>query len=488
MKRDRSFISLVALIALWLSSASAQVTEIKITPDDIAEGDFFGVSVSISGDFAVIGSFRDDDRGVNSGSAYIFMREGASWIEQAKLTANDGTSNDAFGRSVGINGDYVIIGAPGDLSGELGSAYIFKRQGTSWVNQVKLRPGDVADGDGFGGTLSIDGDYAIVGSPGDDDMGVNAGAAYFFKRDGVTWTEEVKVTNIQAAADDQFGASVSLDGDYAVVGQAGPFTVIGAAYVFKHDGGNWTRQTKLTASDSVVNDAFGRSVFIEGDYIIAGAPWHSSGFAYVFKRDGENWTEQFKFTNSGSNNSFGSVVALSKEYALIAATGVSVFKREGASWTEQVSLTASDGPGGLFGFSFSISGDYIIIGSPQDDHEGSRAGSAYIFTGFSTPTSIGQDISKTPISFTLEQNYPNPFNPTTVISYQTSALSDVELTIYNQLGQEVKTLVNERKPAGVYQIQWDGRDHSGKQVVSGVYLYRVRTGSYVQTRKMLLLQ
>jgi hypothetical protein len=92
------------------------------------------------------------------------------------------------------------------------------------------------------------------------------------------------------------------------------------------------------------------------------------------------------------------------------------------------------------------------------------------------------------MSFSLLQNYPNPFNPTTVIDYQLSAVSDVELTIYNQLGQRVKTLVNKIQHVGTYQIEWDGKDGLGRLVSSGVYLYRLKAGAFVQTRKMVLLQ
>jgi len=100
-----------------------------------------------------------------------------------------------------------------------------------------------------------------------------------------------------------------------------------------------------------------------------------------------------------------------------------------------------------------------------------------------------EEISKSiPSSFALEQNYPNPFNPTTRIQYRLQAVSDVELTIYNQLGQKVRTLVKELQPSGAYQIEWNGQDNMGKLVVSGVYLYRLKAGSYVQTRKMVLVQ
>jgi len=104
------------------------------------------------------------------------------------------------------------------------------------------------------------------------------------------------------------------------------------------------------------------------------------------------------------------------------------------------------------------------------------------------PTSVENPLTAPPDQFVLNQNHPNPFNPSTRISYQLSSISEVELTIYNQLGQEVKTLVNVRQLAGHYYVQWDGSDHKGTPVVSGVYLYRLKAGSFIQTRKMLLLR
>jgi hypothetical protein len=111
-----------------------------------------------------------------------------------------------------------------------------------------------------------------------------------------------------------------------------------------------------------------------------------------------------------------------------------------------------------------------------------------VFRSVESTTAVGQISTTIPSSFALKQNYPNPFNPTTVISYQLATVSDVELTIYNQLGQKVRTLVNDRKPAGTYQIQWDGRDNAGNQVTSGEYLYRLKAGAFVEVRKMVLLR
>ena len=154
-----------------------------MTANDAAERDQFGISVSISGDYAVIGAYTDDDDGGSSGSAYIFTRDGNEWTQQAKLTANDAAANDNFGNFVSISGDYAVIGAclDDDDGGESGSAYIFTRDGYDWNQQAKLTADDAAEGDRFGFSVSIDGDYAIVGAFWNDDDGENSGSAYIYQ-------------------------------------------------------------------------------------------------------------------------------------------------------------------------------------------------------------------------------------------------------------------------------------------------------------------
>jgi len=198
----------------------------KLVASDGTAGDGFGWSVSINGDYAIIGigAFLDD----YIGSAYIFKRTGSSWTEEAKLTASDGTTGDHFGWSVSINGDYAIIGALFDDSAT-GSAYIFKRIGSSWTQQAKLLASDGAAGDVFGYSVSISGDYAIIGTDGDEST---AGSAYIFKRTGSSWTEEAKLTASDGTTGDQFGWSVSINGDYAIIGAYGDDSTTGSAYVF----------------------------------------------------------------------------------------------------------------------------------------------------------------------------------------------------------------------------------------------------------------
>ena len=263
----------------------------KLLPSDGAAFDFFGGSVSIDGDYAIIGA-SDDDNGDASGSAYIFKRSGTTWTEQDKLLASDGAAFDFFGVSVSIDGDYAIIGAYGDADNgqDSGSAYIFTRSGTTWTEQAKLLPSDGTTDDFFGWSVSIDGDYAIIGACFDGDNGYESGSAYVFKRDGTTWTEQAKLLPSDGAAEDWFGFSVSIDGDYAIIGAPaddsnGYFS--GSAYVFTRSGTNWNEQDKLLASDGAEGDLFGWSVSIDGGYAIIGASddddnGQDSGSAYIF--------------------------------------------------------------------------------------------------------------------------------------------------------------------------------------------------------------
>jgi len=381
----------------------------KLLASDGVSNAGFGHSVSVSGDYAIVGAYGDDDNGTYSGSAYIFKWDGTSWIEQQKLLASDGAAHDHFGHSVFVSGDYAIVGAvfddDDDNGTNSGSVYIFKRDGTVWSEQVKLIASDGADGDFFGYSISICGDYAIVGACLDDDNGTYSGSAYIFKKSDTSgdpnWYEEAKLTASDGAADDRFGRGVSVSGDYAIVGaywNDDNGSKSGSAYIFKKSDTpgdpNWYEQDKLTASDAAAGDEFGIGVSVSGDYAIVGAVFNDdngaeSGSAYIFKRDGMVWSEQVKLIASDGedNDNFGYSVSVSGDYAIVGAYGddsrtgsAYIFKCDGTVWGEQVKLIASDDAAyDLFGTSVSISGYYAIVGAYGNDDKGSSSGSAYVF-------------------------------------------------------------------------------------------------------------
>ncbi|MBT8189129.1 MAG: hypothetical protein HKO89_05130 [Saprospiraceae bacterium] len=317
---------------IFVRSGTTWSQQDKITANDADANDYFGWSVSIDGDYACIGAPLDDDGGSKSGSAYIFKRSGTSWSQQAKLTSNDADIDDFFGRSVSINGEYACIGAPydDDNSVATGSTYIFKRSGTTWSQQAKLTANDAELYDGFGISVSISGDYACIGTSGDDEGGlVNSGSAYIFKRSGTSWSQQAKLIANDASTDDEFGLCVSISGDYVCIGA--PYdddrgTNSGSAYIYSRSGNSWTQQAKLTTINAGAHDNFGISVSISGDYACIGAPFDddggtNSGSAYIFIRSGTFWTQlsKLKASDASAGDSFGRSVSISSDHVCTGA-------------------------------------------------------------------------------------------------------------------------------------------------------------------------
>ena len=352
-------------------------TQTKTVANDGVSDDYFGRSVAISGNYAIVGSYRDDS---SRGSAYIFNVQTGNQLH--KLLASDGASSDYFGYSVAIDGNYAIVGAYGDNSSR-GSAYIFDAQTGTQLR--KLLASDGANYDYFGTSVAIDGDYAIVGARQDDS---SRGSAYIF--DVQTGTQLRKLLASDRANSDLFGTSVAISGNYAIVGS--PYdddkgTDSGSAYIFDVQTG--TQLHKLVASNGSSSDHFGYSVAISGNYAIVGSyrddNWRGS--AYIF--DVQTGTQLYTLLASGraSNDEFGRSVAISGNHAIVGTPydddngsdsgSAYIFNVQTGSQVNKI--TASDGAGGdYFGYSVAISSNYAIVGAYSDN---TRTGSAYIFTG-----------------------------------------------------------------------------------------------------------
>lgn len=281
-----------------------QRTELRSS--SIGSYDYFGISVSISGSYAVVSSPWDDSdteeyHNRNFGSIYMFMWDGISWAQQAKLYASDGRQDIYFGRLVSISGNYAIVTTV--ISGSYGSPlYILEHNSTGWAEQVKLMPPNGPVMDAFGRSISISGDYIVIGAHLDDINDQNdVGSVYVFKRENTIWSEQAKVTSLDSESFDHFGSSVSIKGNYIIIGAPDDNDNYtgrdsGSAYIFDLDGAEWKQRAKLTALDAAYDDFFGTSVAIDGDYAIVGAPGDDdkgvySGSVYVFKRIGSVWSQ-----------------------------------------------------------------------------------------------------------------------------------------------------------------------------------------------------
>jgi len=369
-----------------------QLDPIVREPADGAANALFGGSVDIDGDYAVIGATLDDiGTNINQGSVYVFFRGTAGWVQQAKLTAADGAANDAFGYNVAIDGNYVVVGVYGDDIGantDQGSAYVFLRSGTTWTQQAKLVASDGASGDFFGGAVAIDFTRAVIGAY-KDDIGANTdqGSAYVFTRSGATWTQEAKILSNDGVTNDHFGYSVTagLNGDLVLVGA--PNRLInyqgqGAVYMFGHSGTTWFQQLRIFVGEGQLGDGLGSSICFDDNYLVAGAPFRTEGAnayqgaAYIWQYTG-GFTYQTKLLNpdGAGGDKFGYAVSINNNYILVGAheknengntwQGASyLFKRNGTTWPLARKIDDGDGEAnGFFGQAVSISGLNLIIGA-----------------------------------------------------------------------------------------------------------------------------
>ncbi|TDJ67328.1 MAG: hypothetical protein E2O39_14925 [Planctomycetota bacterium] len=405
---------LLAFVALQSAQqARAQCQLAELEGADTAAGDRHGVSVDIDGERVIVGASRDDDNGeTDSGSAYVYVRQGATWVQEAKVTAGAfAGGNYHFGQAVAISADTAVVGSPDDddVANKAGSVYVFTRQGTLWTQQAKLVPLDVAAGDRFGWAVDIDGDVIVVGSKFDDDGVSNSGSAYVYRRSGTTWAQETKLHASDPASIAQFGDAVAIDGDTIVVGAwqddgpgTGAFFFSGAAYAYRYDGANWNEEAKLVASDAESFHWLGRSVAVDGDTVLAGAFGHGvggceSGAAYVFTRAGTVWTQADKLVAADAvcDDRAGWSVGVAGDVALVGAYhdddgggdagSVYAFERSGTVWTETNEVLAIGGAAGdELGYSLSLAGARAVVGAWLHDGAGASSGRALVYD-------VGQD-------------------------------------------------------------------------------------------------
>jgi hypothetical protein len=380
----------------------------RIVSSDIESGDRFGNSISISNNTVVVGAPNEAPSSIlNAGSAYVFIKTGTMWSQQDKITAGSGQTQSGalFGSSVAISNNTIVIGAYQDTQGtpvNTGAAHVYVRSGNTWTKQATLLASDRADGDRFGISVAIDGDTIVVGSSGDDFLGLDQpGSVYVFTRTGTTWNQQAKLT---AEADAQvqafFGASVSISGNTVAIGAWGhdvinptSISAVGAVFVFARTETTWSRQAMLMSPSPVENARLGWSVSINGDDIVAGAPgFNIAGTAHVFARVGTTWNHQATISPpiGDTETLFAQSVVMGEGVVAVGSTnrdsrvgGAYLYARDPGFNTWELKSTLLPNPYPIpsgaateFGCSVSISTNAIAIGSL---FEVSGQGRAHIF-------------------------------------------------------------------------------------------------------------
>lgn len=448
-------------------------------------GDRFGFSVAVSGSLAVVGAPAEssnasgvngnqgNNSATNAGAAYVFVRNGNSWSQEAYLKASNSEEGDVFGFAVDVSdtGQTIIVGASGEDSNAngvngnqnddgasgAGAAYIFVRNNGTWTQQAYLKASNSDASDAFGRAVAVNDNTCVVGAAGEDsasatdqsdNASVNSGAAYVFTRNGTAWIQRSYLKASNLGAGDLFGSSVAVSADTVVIGASAEDSAAtgvngngnddtaadsGAAYIFRRNGNTFVEEAYVKASNTGAGDSFGQSVAVSGESVLVGAPREDSnatsvngeennegspnaGAAYVFAKVNGDWLQEayLKASNTESEDRFGTSVALSGNTAVVSApgedsiaTGVNgneedntasgsgaayVFQRKDAVWQKINYLKASNtGASDNFGFSVSVSKGTILVGADLEDggstgvngsqasNSASGSGAAYTF-------------------------------------------------------------------------------------------------------------
>jgi hypothetical protein len=389
-------IPVVCMAIVSFEAAEAQLCaleEAELSATDVTPAGWFGLAVALSGDTAVVGApAQSHSAKFSAGAVYVYERgSAATWDQTAKLIASDPATSGFFGVSVALEGDTIVVGSVGaELLGSApGAAYVFVRNGTTWTQQAKITASDGQYGDDFGASVSLDGERLAVGARSDWHAAPRAGSAYVFERVGTTWGEEAKLVAADAAQDDEFGVSLDLDGDTVVVGALYDDNFggvdAGSAYVFVRGASSWSEQAHLMASGGGPQEFFG-IVALSGDTVVVGANranhsgLFSPGAAYVFDRSGTAWSEQAMLVAGDADNDdrFGAtsiegdliVVGAFKDTHSggLGAGSAYAYQRVGSAWSQTLKLTAeSPLPGDWFGGNTALDGGRLLVGAINGD-------------------------------------------------------------------------------------------------------------------------
>ena len=303
-----------------------------LQPDNLYNNAYFGYSVAIEGDWLIIGTLGDNTKGQYSGCVYVYKNNQGEWQKKQTITANDSENNDYFGRAVALHGHRILVGADGHAAA--GAAYLFEYQedSDSWQQIIKFQSQGLESGDYFGSALALGSDWLMIGAYGDSDSGSCSGSVYAYEYSNGQWLERQKLSADNAIAYDYFGAAVALEDGCALIGAYGadtPEKNVGGVYVFSLSDGNWQQSDQLQALDHQSGSCFGKSIALNGDWALIGAPNLSqvkkhAGACYLFEQKGGQWFEKTLLSIDQTENSYlGTAVALTDTRILMGANGES---------------------------------------------------------------------------------------------------------------------------------------------------------------------
>ncbi|MGQ9895042.1 MAG: hypothetical protein ACUVSY_14670 [Roseiflexus sp.] len=389
-----------------MTQSSLTFAQAKLLAADAAQYDYFGLSVAVKGDTAIIGAYGKSDLARNAGAAYAFTRNAGDWTQQARLETSNVLTDAYLGATVATNGSYTAAGAPYASVAAQNDGVVYLFSNTDRQQQTLLLPNDPDTSAQFGGALAIDGNTLVVGAPMHDSFGVNAGAVYVFTFDGVSWVQRQKLIGADIAPGDRFGSALALNDGWLAVSaplHSSSGSPGGAVYLFEFDGVSWVQRHKIGAPDTIAGDRFGSAIALDDGWLAVGAPLHrfvgsSSGAVYLFEIDRTAWVQRQKFVagDTAESDRFGSALDLENRRLVVGAPlhnsngpasgAVYIFERTATIWIERAKLVGSDtNAGDRMGGSVSIDGSTIVVGAYGDTAAGPATGAAYVFVEVTSP-------------------------------------------------------------------------------------------------------
>lgn len=338
-------LSQLAAVASLAAPSIAQCPSWPIGSPDPDPGDLFGWDVDIDGDTAVVGAYADDEAAANAGAAYLLRFDGAAWRPTQKIFAPDAAFWDFFGSAVAIDGDTLLVSAPGkDLPGKsnAGRVYVFRDIAGTWTYEARLDPDAIEAGDELGKTsVDVQGDRALISSWQHGPFSQERGIAFVYRRGPTGWKRQATLESPDGTNSWRFGWALDLERELAAVTQTGP-GYDGAVHLYRHSSGKWLYEQELVSAVSAPFQTLGRSVDLDGETLVAGAPFDAT------------------YADTG-----GSVV---------------VFEPVGGAWSETQRLYPPDpSPWAYYGWRVALSGDRLVVSAWRDSQTNLDQGSAYLY-------------------------------------------------------------------------------------------------------------
>ena len=363
-----------------------------------------GLSIAVADGTIFVGAPYDDSIDSGAGAVHVFEEGVGSWTESTTLTVATSQSNDHMGIALAAADGKLVAGADGNdaVASNGGVAYVFSRpMGGSWTLEDTLTPAGLASQDSAGSAVALGSGVVLVGLPNADDFGSNTGAVAVFHNDAGSWLQQTRLDAGRGSVFDAFGTSVAIDGNFAVIGAPGDDTAAdgaGAAYVFEDVAGTWQLVTSLLASDGAIGHAFGSVVDIHAGRAVVGAPGAVPGNVYVFEA-ASGWSETQRVGSPGDLFDFGYALALDGDRLVVSGISggfgsVTVYDHDSANGWQESTRLEPDIPASSTRFADAVAlhGDTVVVGARLDDEMDQDAGAAYVFqrTGSSAWTQAAQ--------------------------------------------------------------------------------------------------